>query len=153
MNSQGGAKRANRPKRTPLGTRNVLTAEPREGFVRRWINDVDDRIERAKAAGYSPVQTPTEVGDPKAGADSQMGSVVAKSVGGGTRAILMEIPKDYYDEDQAAKQANVDRTEEGLSRQKGIKGEQLGHVYGSVKVSRRGQTRDMGATEGHAEID
>lgn len=151
MSKEVSAQRANRPKRTPLGMRNVLTAEARPGYVRRWVNDVDDRLERAKAAGYAPVLTPTQVGDPRAGADSQMGSLVAKQVGGGTRAVLMEIPDEYYREDQEAKQARVNRTEEGLSRQPGIKGQQYGGVYGNVKLSRRGETREMDASVGEPE--
>lgn len=143
-----GAKRTKRPKRTPLGTRNVLIATERKGFVRRYVNDVDDRIERAKAAGYTPVTTHSDASDPRAGSDSRMGAISSKSVGGGVRAVLMEIPEKFYQEDQAAKQEQVDRSEEGLSRQKGIDGQQYGGVYGKVKVSRRGKTRDMGAESG-----
>lgn len=148
---QSGAQRANRPKRTPLGTRNVLTAEQRPGFVRRWVNDVDDRLERAKDAGYTSVLKPTEVGDPKAGADSQMGTIVAKSVGGGTRAVLMEIPEQFYREDQDAKARRVDATEQGLKRQPGVKGKQYGGVYGSATITRGGKTSELDAESGAPE--
>lgn len=137
---QSGAQRAKRPKRVPLGSRNVLTASNRPGFVRRWINDVDDRLERAAAAGYTSVLKPTETGDPKAGADSQMGTIVAKSVGGGMRAVLMEIPEEFYREDQEAKARRVDATEQGLKRQPGVKGKQYGGVYGETKITRGGRT-------------
>jgi hypothetical protein len=40
-----------------------------------------------------------------------MGDVVRKSVGGGRHAVLMEIPKEWYDEDQAEKQKEVDARE------------------------------------------
>lgn len=146
--SEAGAQRANRPKRTPLGMRNVLAAEQRTGYVRRWVNDTEDRLERAQAAGYAPVLKPADAADPRAGSGSQIGSPVAKSVGGGVRAVLMEIPKEFYDEDKAAKNARIDRTEQGLSRQPGIKGHQYGSVYGKVQVSRRGETRDMSASTG-----
>lgn len=141
------AQRANRPKRTPLGIRNVLTAEQRPGFVRRWVNDVDDRLSRAKEAGYSPVLKPADTSDPRAGADSQMASAVAKSVGGGTRAVLMEIPEEFYREDQTAKQRAVDATESGLRRQPGIKGQQYGGTYGKVEITRKGKTETMEAEQ------
>jgi hypothetical protein len=141
------AQRANRPKRTPLGIRNVLTAEQRPGFVRRWVNDVDDRLSRAKEAGYMPVMKPTETADPRAGADSQMGSLVAKSVGGGTRAVLMEIPEEFYRADQDEKQKAVNATESGLRRQPGIKGQQYGGTYGKVEITRKGETTTMHAED------
>lgn len=141
------AQRADRPKRTPLGIRNVLTAELRPGFVRRWVNDVDDRLSRAKEAGYTPVLKPTQTSDPRAGADSQIGTPVAKSVGGGTRAVLMEIPEGFYREDQEAKQHRVDATESGLRRQPGIKGQQYGGTYGKVEITRKGETTTMHAED------
>lgn len=105
----------NRPKRTPLGQRNLLTiGNKRKGFNQRWINDVDDRIERAKAAGYTPVMRPTEVGDQRAGAATQVGDIVKRPVGGGITAVLMEIPDKYHQEDQAAKEAKLKETERSL---------------------------------------
>ena len=35
-------------------------------------------------------------------------------VGRGTRGVLMKIPRQFYEEDQAAKQAEVDQTENGM---------------------------------------
>ena len=106
--------RANRPKRTPIGTRNVLTTEQRDGFVRRWVNDIDDRVQMFMDAGYEVVKDSSEVGDPRAGDAKQVGKTKRKPVGGGTYAVLMQIPKEYYDEDQAEKQQRVDKTEEAL---------------------------------------
>lgn len=131
------AESANRPKRTPLGLRNVLTAETRDGYVRRWFNDTDDRIERAKEAGYTEViKSSAKVGDEMAGADSQMGSLVSKSVGGGMRAVLMEIPEEFYREDQEAKQERVDAREAGLRPRSDVKGKQYGGFYGDSKIKR-----------------
>lgn len=151
MTDKQGTQRANRPKRVPLGMRNVLAAEKRQGFVRRWFNDTDDRLERAEAAGWMAVQKPADAADPRAGAGSQVGSIVSKSVGGGVRGVLMEIPEEFYQEDKAAKEARITRTEQGLSRQPGIKGQQYGHVYGKVNLSRRGQSQDMEAVVGEPE--
>jgi hypothetical protein len=105
----------NRPTRTPLGERNVLTvANKRPDYEQRWVNDVDDRIERANAAGYTAVMRPTKVGDPKAGAATQVGGIVRRPVGGGITAVLMEIPEEYFREDQAAKEAKLKDTERSL---------------------------------------
>jgi len=103
-------------KRVPLGTRNILTAPKKSGFVRRFVNDKGDRIESFKAAGWNAVDDDVQVGDPKAGKASSMGSLVNPSVGGGMRAVLMEIPEDFYNEDQAAAQAKITRIENEIKR-------------------------------------
>lgn len=110
-----GENRAERPKRIPLHRQNIIKANTREGYVRRMINDTDDRMERFKLAGWTPVENET-VGDPHAADPSSVGSITTKSVGAGTKAILMEIPKNLYDEDQAAKQANIKKTEDAMEQ-------------------------------------
>lgn len=105
----------NRPKRTPIAQRNILTvANKRDGFKQRWVNDVDGRIQMFEEAGYTSVQRPTEVGDPQAGASTQVDRVVRKPVGGGITAVLMEIPEEYYAEDQQAKEAKIKHAEQSL---------------------------------------
>lgn len=99
---------ANRPKRTPIHARNVMkvmNASP--GKVGRVVNDVDDRIEIFKEAGYVPVQRPVKMGDTRVDAASQLGSVKSMPVGGGVRGVYMEIDKDLYEEDQRAKSAKI----------------------------------------------
>lgn len=103
-----------RPKRVPLGTRNVLTAPERQGYVRRFVNDEADRVARFEAAGYNIVREQVEVGDPKAGKNSQIGSVVRPNVGSGKTAVLMEIKEEYYKEDQEAQQRRVDEGERDM---------------------------------------
>ena len=142
MPREAGAQRANRPKRTPLGLRNVLQAAPREGYVRRYFNDVGDRLARAEAAGYTRVQSNADTSDPSMG-PSQLGSGTTKSVGGGINAVLMEIPREFYDEDQAAKQRVVDASESGL-QPKNIKGAQYGGNYGGIGITRKGKTETVG---------
>lgn len=104
----------NRPKRIPLGTRNVLTAPKRPGYVRRFVNDEADRVAQFEAAGYEIVREQVEVGDPKAGKASQLGKVVRPPVGSGTSAVLMEIKEEYYEEDQKAKQDRIDAGERDM---------------------------------------
>lgn len=101
------------PKRVPIGTRNKLTAEPRQGFVRRWVNDVNERIQMFLEAGYEMVSKPTKVGDSPADA-SQLDSVVRKPVGGGINAVLMEIPEAWNEEDKARKEDALKQKEMSL---------------------------------------
>ena len=103
-------------KRVPLGTRNILTAPKKSGFVRRFVNDKGDRVENFKAAGWDAVDEDMQVGDPKIGKASTMGSLVNPHVGGGQRAVLMEIPEDLYNEDRAVSQAKITRVENEIRR-------------------------------------
>jgi len=109
MSPKGQYERPNRkvsphPGRIPVGSRDRLKFEEREGYHRRVVNDVDGRIEMFKQAGYELVTTPTAGAELQAGDASQIGSVVRKPVGGGVDGVLMEIPKEWYEEDQAAKE-------------------------------------------------
>lgn len=115
IEGQSRAEGADRPKRVPLHRQNIIQANTREGYVRRMVNDVDDRIERFKLAGWSPVENES-VGDPHAADPSSVGSMTVKSVGQGTKAVLMEIPKDIYDEDQKDKQGRVDTLEAAMEQ-------------------------------------
>jgi len=103
-------------KRIPLGTRNILTAPKNPGFVRRFVNDKGDRVENFKAAGWNAVDEDVQVGDPKIGRVSAMGSLVTPDVGGGQHAILMEIPEDLYNEDKAVAQAKITKIENEIKR-------------------------------------
>ncbi len=102
------------PKRIPVGTRNKLTAPENPGFKRRWVNDVDGRVQMFLEAEYKIVTQPTEVGDPNAAEATQLGSVVRKPVGGGVNAVLMEIDQDWYNEDQLAKEQRLKGGEKSL---------------------------------------
>jgi hypothetical protein len=130
MTTQTG--RQLRPKRIPLGTRNVLVAPERKGYVRRFVNDVPGRIESFEAAGYAVVKEDIEVGDPKIGKSLDPGSPVSKSVGGGTRAVLMEIKEEWYEEDQQAKLNKITQAENDMKRSLNTPRE---GTYGKVDIS------------------
>lgn len=121
----------NRPKRQPLATRNILKAPKREGFVRRFVNDVEDRVEVFEEAGYEIVREPTQIGDERAGTETQLGSPVRKSVGGGVAAVLMEIPEEYYNEDIAAREAKTKDMEASMKQ-----GARKEGFYGETKITR-----------------
>jgi hypothetical protein len=104
-------------KRVPIGYRNLLTVEGKEeDFEYRWVNDEDGRPERFEEVGYERVTHDVRVGDSVAGRASQLGSVVSRPVGGGKQAVLMRIPKEWYDEDQKAKQKRVEQSENAMKR-------------------------------------
>ena len=132
MTEEIEVKKAGRPpKRKEIGSntmgsrlsykdRNKLTVQGRdENFVYRWVNSDDyknaGRIEKFLQMGYTFVNeedvTAAEQEDAKA---SNLGSHLGRPVGHGTRAVLMKIPKEFYEEDQAEKQAEVDATEKGM---------------------------------------
>lgn len=120
--------RTNRPNRTPLHARNRLTVTDGtipKGMTARWINDKDDRVKAALAAGYEFVRGDVQIGDPNVSDPSQIGSPVEKSVGGGTKAFLMMIPSELYAEDQAEKQEAVDESERAMRPNPGK------HQYGA----------------------
>ena len=63
-----------RPKRKPIGTQNVLKYPPRKGFIRRVVNDKEDRVRMFEAAGYSIVtEDGVSPGEKRTGDPSQMG--------------------------------------------------------------------------------
>jgi hypothetical protein len=119
-------------KRIPLGTRNVLTAPKRTGFVRRFVNDKGDRIQRFKDAGYSIVEEDIQVGDEKIGKPNQLGSSVS-SQGDGQRKVLMEIPEEFYNEDQKIAQDKITAIEKEINRNS-TQSEADG-LHGKVQIS------------------
>lgn len=119
-------------KRVPLGSRNILTAPKKNGFVRRFVNDKGDRVQAFKDAGWTLVEE-APVGDPKLGRASSIGSVTNPSVGAGQRAILMEIPEKYYQEDYNAAQAKITQVENEIRRKSKSPGKD--GLAGEVKIS------------------
>lgn len=103
-----------RPQRTPLSSRNRLSLKNKdEGFVYRYVNDVDDRVERFTEAGYEivPAAQVGLGGDKRVDSSTSLGSASSVPMGKGVRAVVMRIRKEWYDEDQAVKQASIDAVE------------------------------------------
>ncbi len=103
-----------RPKRVPLGRRDRLSIKNKEdGFVYRIVNDVDDRVDQLTGIGYElcTKEQVGAIGNSRVDNTSSVGSVAHFSVGQGTKAVVMRIPEDWYKEDQAAKQEEVDAME------------------------------------------
>ena len=126
-------------KRTPIGTRAVLSAPEKKDFKRRFVNDEPGRIQAFLDAGYRIVDEKTQMGDENVGQASQVGSVANKPVGGGMNAVLMEIKDDWYQEDQDAKEAHLQEKEQGLLNDEHGSSPDRNHVYGegvTIKTNR-----------------
>lgn len=123
---------SNRPKRIPLGTRNLLTAPNRAGFIRRFVNDEGERVKDYESAGYTIVRENIRVGDAKAGKETKIGSAVNPSVGAGTKAVLMEIKEEFYNEDQKKKSDRIKLGENDMKRQ--LNSNRDG-IFGKVEIN------------------
>lgn len=123
-----------RVRRTPVGTRNKLTVYGKEpGYHYRIVNDVDDgaRIQEFLEAGYEFVPAKdVKVGDKRIEATSSEGTNAQVHVGGGQKAFVMRIKQEWYDEDQAAKQRQLDELE-STTREKALDG-----TYGKFDIKR-----------------
>lgn len=89
------------------------------GFVARWRSDRDSNIETALQAGYVPVyKEGVEIGD---GHDYNPDRSTWVTKHGGThehgqprKMYLMKIKKEWYEQDQAAKQRQIDKIDEAI---------------------------------------
>jgi hypothetical protein len=107
-----------RVKRTPVsGFRNVLTYSAKDpGYIYRWVNDLDTRIQMFQEAGYEFIPTGEgQVGDKRVGTATELGSVVSKPVGNNTTAYLMRIKQEWYEEDQQKKLDHIKRQERDMA--------------------------------------
>jgi hypothetical protein len=121
-----------RVRRTPVGVRNVLTVGGKDpAYEYRIVNDTGDRVEQFKAAGYEVVSAKdVTVGDRRVTAASAEGSLATVAVGGGVKGVVMRINKEWYAEDQARKQSDVDQTEAST------KADALKGTYGRLDIDR-----------------
>lgn len=105
-----------RVKRTPIGSRNVLTVVGKDpNYEYRIVTDAGDRIQQFLEAGYELVDGKgVSVGDRRLDNPSAEGTKAQVSVGAGQKAFLMRIPKEFYEEDQAAKAARVKELENAI---------------------------------------
>ena len=130
MNTKTAVKRAVRKPLFQRGPQSI-TGDKDPDYVYRFVNDSGSRIDQMKSAGYEIVtDDDLIVGDSRVSDSSQVGSgkrVISKD---GTVQYLMRQKKEFYDEDQAAKQAHNDEIEQAMKKQA-----QEG-MYGSIKTSR-----------------
>lgn len=101
-----------RSTRVPLGVaRSKLSVPVRPGYVRRWVNDTEGRLQQAQQGGYEfSTDQSLQIGSPDIDNENRdlgarVSRVVDKSTG--QKAYLMEIKEEFYQEDQAMKQKAV----------------------------------------------
>jgi hypothetical protein len=107
--------------RVPFGgPRRRLSVPVRDdGFVYHWFNDVQDRIERAKEAGYEHVTNKMlkskTTGDTDVNnQNNNLNSAVSKRVNETLTTYLMRIKEEYWKEDFALKQEAADAVDEAI---------------------------------------
>lgn len=114
-----------RPRRSPLAGKQRLSVKNKEdGYVYRIVNanleSDPDRVENLIEQGYEivPKDKLGPVGDKRVDNASAPGSASQISVGQGTKAVVMRQKKDWYDEDQAVKQAQLNAVEQTMKKAK-----------------------------------
>ena len=97
------------------GARDILAVSNQDpNYVYRWVADDPQRpgrITRLKDFGYEVVTEDVEVGQKAVDRNTKVGSAVTRLGGGGVTLVLMRTPKEFWDEDQKAKQDKVDAVE------------------------------------------
>jgi hypothetical protein len=121
-----------RVKRTPITTRNVLTVEGKDPeYHYRIVNDDGNRVQMFINAGYEIESAANiQVGDKRVGQATPEGTKAQVVVGQNQKAFVMKIHKDYFEEDQAAKQDKVTSLESS-TKQKALDG-----TYGKLDINR-----------------
>lgn len=125
-----------RRSRVPLGTlRPKLDYPSRPGYVRRFFNDVGNRIHDAGQAGYEFVEEDVD------GRSQRVSRRVGTNEDGTAMiAHLMEIREEFYNEDQAVKAARLDEMDAQMNRDnEPIKADakDAGKFYGEASMSAR----------------
>lgn len=108
--------RVQRKERVPVnGARDILTVAQKDpNYEYRWVIDRPGRFAKFSAAGWEVVTDDLEVGQPTVDRGSKVGSAVTKLAGQGSTLVLHRIPIEWYNEDQLAKQINVDSLEASM---------------------------------------
>lgn len=121
-----------RTQRVPVGTRNVLTVAGKDpNYEYRIINDSGDRVQEFLDAGYELVEKDSvRVGDKRVNSATAEGTVSQVSVGQGQKGYIVRIKKEWYQEDQAKKQRQVN-DQERATKEKALDG-----TYGKLEITR-----------------
>jgi hypothetical protein len=126
-------KRVERVQRKPLfqrGPQSIAgTKDPQ--FAYRFVNDTGSRITNFQQAGWEIVaDEDLTVGDSRVKDAGDIGSGKRVVSDDGTVQYLMRIKKEWYDEDQKAKQEQVNETERAMKQ------DAQQDRYGQLKLSR-----------------
>jgi hypothetical protein len=125
-----------RPQRTSVSTKNRLNVTNKDpNYEYRLVNDVRDRVAIFKENGWEVVPAAdVTVGSKRVEAPSTVGSAASIPVGlvgeSAGNAVVMRIPKDWYQEDQQAKHDAIAATERSMQT------EALNGNYGKIEIKR-----------------
>lgn len=110
-----------RKSRAPISGRNVLSVKGKDpNYEYRFVNDTGDRVAMFKDHDWETVPaSEVRIGDSRIDQASSEGSIAQASINRNTRekAVLMRIPKDWYADDQRAKQVKIDELEASTRQQ------------------------------------
>lgn len=129
-----------RKERIPVsGPRDILTVKGKDAnYAYRWVKDIPGRIQRFLDGGYEVVNHDAQVGQRTVDSGSKVGSAVTRN-DGSNQLVLMRIPIEWYNEDQEAKQEQIDALEDSM-RAEGGRNDGLGEGRpdsGNFKLERR----------------
>jgi hypothetical protein len=119
-----------RPKRASVSVRSRISVPNQDpNYHYRVVNDLDDNISRLSERGYEivPLAEVGAMGDKRVDNPSPLGSSSHFSVGQNVHGVVMRIQKDWYKEDQAIKQAEIDATEQTMKKDAD---------YGQVRIAK-----------------
>jgi hypothetical protein len=99
--------------RAPL----VVKGFDHDNFAGRWVDDRDDRLAMFLEAGYEFVPDTIKDSRDDRTVDSSSGldTRMKKSGGKGKILYLMRLPRELYNEDQLAKQREIDQMERAMA--------------------------------------
>ena len=134
-------------KRIPIHeSRNILTVEEDPNYMYRWVRDYPaGNVSRFKRAGYEfVIDEGMDVGDVSIDGQRAVGGVVSKmgDPKHGTMLHLMRIKKEFYEEDQNAKQAKLDELDKQLFADANKPG-----FYGRTEISRAKEIEETEAAK------
>ena len=113
-------KRTTRTTRVPLMNRGPQTISGIKDpdFVYRFVNDTGSRLHTMQRAGFEFVaDDEMVVGSSRVSDASDLGSRKSVISNDGTTSYLMRVKREFYEEDQAAKQAQIDEQEGAMKKQ------------------------------------
>lgn len=119
-NAESRAPEAERPSRRSFveDTKDILTVRGKdENYVYRIVNDDPGRVHRMREAGYEVVQDEgVTIGDANIVSESGTVGTITVDRRHGVKGILMRIRKEWYEEDQRAREKLIAKREAALFR-------------------------------------
>jgi hypothetical protein len=118
------------------GTRTRLPAVKKEpGWFYRHTNQIGDRTYQLKTIGYEVV---SDRNNKSNGMGSEVSAYAGTNADGSAlKTVLMRIPEEIYQEDQASKQRAINETEAGIARGNvaGASPDDQSKIYGGMTTT------------------